>query len=203
MGSKEFFYFVECSKSCSYSFYHLITPKKLSYGTMVQPPLKILIQYSQNSRFPTWEIHGSPRACLSNNKSAWKNCIRRNTHHPKDILHTLNVLNIIVSIPFLWNLNRYSAKITAKDSTSHHHEWNAYRGHGAAERRSISLFTLKKKGNSPNKTMLSQEHINTPKQNILIQLVFFCSQQDKWTKRAIPLPHQTQCFCFWAKIEEV
>jgi hypothetical protein len=72
------------------------------------------------------------------------------------------------------------------------------------ERRSISLFTLKKtRGNSPNKTMLSQEHINTPKQNILIQLVFFCSQQDKWTKRAIPLPHRTQCFYFWAKKEEV
>jgi hypothetical protein len=48
------------------------------------------------------------------------------------------------------------------------------------QRRSISLFTLKKTaGNSPNKTMLSQEPINTPKQNILIQLVFFCSQQDK------------------------
>jgi hypothetical protein len=46
-----------------------------------------------------------------------------------------------------------------------------HRGHKAADKREeihFSLYSKKNTRNSPNKTMLYQEHINTTKQNILI-----------------------------------
>jgi hypothetical protein len=62
----------------------------------------------------------------------------------------------------------------------------------------FSLYSKTNRGNSPNKTMLSQEHINTPKQNILIQF-FSALNKTNGQKEQHPSHIRHSVFVFWRK----
>jgi len=63
----------------------------------------------------------------------------------------------------------------------------------------FSLYSKTNRGNSPNKTVLSQEHINTPKQNILIQLSFFLLSRRQMDKKSNTPPTSDTVFLFFGQ----